>query len=630
MGDNSDELQWRQIRHRLDDNVEGGGSSGRNNYNATTMTPTAIQQQQNQIQGRRRPPARLPQHYIPTNTTPVTTPGAVVTTETLSRIHKDTIPTVIQVLDRKTAASASAAGGVTSNASHHHSDGSTTTGGGYSGNSGGTVSRPGAYAIDGMDRAGNNGRRPNSGEYKSQSSDEGKESSSKSSSSKEEGNGSRSGNNNNRCLKKKRIGIILMLLVIIIIAVVLMIVVQKKDGTGTTVDTSSILYTQLRDELEYLSESSSVDDEEGVDSSLLPSSPQHLAIQWLVNEDNYFGWNTNRTKIIRVVADDTTSPTTSASTAPTSTVVTVSKLQLEQRYILTVLYFATNGPIDWLDISFINPNQHVCDWTLQVDDDKDSIIHCDDDSGRILTGIDLSNVGLVGTIPMELFHGLHPFYTTHLNLANNRLHGTVPTSIGRLTKLTHLDLSSNTLGGTSLLDESIFIKLQSLTILRIGYNNFVSTTNSIREILLDIRTIVEFNVTHNPKLSGIPFFQSYYDVTLLKLRQLEVLDMSGCNFLGSTLHIDNLENSEIRDNVFLPNLRIIRLDHNQFNSTIPTNLFPSTPNLEMFILNSNKFTGTIPTEIGLATRLQQLQLHDNNFSGTLPTKELINLSSLSK
>jgi len=62
-------------------------------------------------------------------------------------------------------------------------------------------------------------------------------------------------------------------------------------------------------------------------------------------------------------------------------------------------------------------------------------------------------------------------------------------------------------------------------------------------------------------------------------------------------------------------LRIISLDQNILNGTLPDKICRQLPQLEIFSLSKNHFEGTIPPTIGNCTSLQGLYLWGNFFTG---------------
>jgi len=155
--------------------------------------------------------------------------------------------------------------------------------------------------------------------------------------------------------------------------------------------------------------------------------------------------------------------------------------------ILIDLYNATNGP-NWT-ISW-NTSQPLSVWhgiTLNAN--------------GCVEWIDLSNNNLVGTLPSSI---VELSALLRLYLHNNQLSGDIPATIGSLTALQHLWLFSNQMSGT--LPPEIG-SLTNLTHLGIGNNQF---TGSIPPVYGNLTNLVYLGLKNN-QLSGC------YDSNLLNI-----------------------------------------------------------------------------------------------------------------
>ena len=173
------------------------------------------------------------------------------------------------------------------------------------------------------------------------------------------------------------------------------------------------------------------------DTMIEAMTPQERALHWLLYEDT--------------------------STSP-------DRKDLYQRYIVTVLFFATtnNHKKEWKhgDLHFLS-SLHECHWYKSIHRTKHLGIHsCNSDMQ--ITNIFLPEMNLHGAIPEELGY-LNPVIT-NLDLQNNHLHGTIPITLGRLTNLKSLTLNHNSLNGT------IPTHLGQLTQLR-TYHHFIMQCN---------------------------------------------------------------------------------------------------------------------------------------------------------
>ncbi|XP_050368103.1 probable LRR receptor-like serine/threonine-protein kinase At3g47570 isoform X2 [Argentina anserina] len=157
-------------------------------------------------------------------------------------------------------------------------------------------------------------------------------------------------------------------------------------------------------------------------------------------------------------------------------------------------------------------------------------------------------------------------------LPGNKLHGSIPTSLGYLVNLPSLDLSENFFSGSIPSDIG---KLSSLVELDFLSNQLSgSIPSSVGNLTMLLRLYLEKN-----NLSGsIPF-------SLGKCHKLLVLDLS----------------------------------QNDLSGTIPQQLFSGLLSLSIYLdLSKNYFSGSLPAEIGKLSNLGILDLSENMFSGELP------------
>ena len=167
------------------------------------------------------------------------------------------------------------------------------------------------------------------------------------------------------------------------------------------------------------------------------STPQGKAVDWLVYVDSMY-----------LCPDDT---------------------YLIQRYVLAVLYYATNGHQGWLTCSrtgdvaanecpqttkrFLS-NYHECTWAG---------IGCN--GSNFITRIAFEDNGLSGSIPSEI-GALSSLKT--LRMERGKLSGSLPATLGDLTDLEKLDLDYNNLWGTL---PSTFNRLTKLKLIDLNNND---------------------------------------------------------------------------------------------------------------------------------------------------------------
>ena len=232
--------------------------------------------------------------------------------------------------------------------------------------------------------------------------------------------------------------------------------------------------------------------------------------------------------------------------------------------------------------------------------------------------LDLSNSGIVDSIPSEIGNLINLFY---LDLSSNNLKSAIPTSIGNLINLRHLDLSDNretimwfTTDGI----DSIPSEIGNLT-------NLESLELSFCDINYVPSEIGNLTNLENLNLSGNRLI--YFDLSIFtNLINLKKIDLSGCGIIWPL-------GSEFEN---LTNLEYLKLSGNQFTGTIPSEIwnFENLKALELagyYMMGSpmfvNSITGTIPDEVGNLINLNKLDLSNNEFSGAIPSS-LFNLDSL--
>jgi hypothetical protein len=137
-------------------------------------------------------------------------------------------------------------------------------------------------------------------------------------------------------------------------------------------------------------------------------------------------------------------------------------LRVRQRFVLLLIWFGTANNM-WKQTDAWLSGAHECDWA--------NVVCTDAASGeRIIRELKLGNGDIVGMIPDDL--ALLSDNLQHLVLAYNRWTGTIPSSLGLLTKLTYFDAQSNSLSGTI---PSSLSSLSLLQVFYVGINKLVGT-----------------------------------------------------------------------------------------------------------------------------------------------------------
>ncbi|MBO0931562.1 leucine-rich repeat domain-containing protein [Fibrella aquatilis] len=304
--------------------------------------------------------------------------------------------------------------------------------------------------------------------------------------------------------------------------------------------------------------------------------------------NNFFTWNT--TGVTSVTADGTYTVTaTNWERNCTDTVTTAVASAFHPDYLpLMSLYYATNGAGWKLKRGWATNCEPCSGWTG---------ISC---SNNRVTGIELANVdytydgnNLVGSLPESI--GQLTKLTT-LNLSYNRgLSGPIPTSIGKLTDLEYIQLVDNErLSGT--LPES----LGNLTKLSFLQLRGTKISGSLPAELGNCTALTQIYVQQSQLTGSIP--ESFG-----KLKNMIVLYLN-----------DNQLSGPIPSSVSsFTALTQLVLSNNKLTGSIPASL-TSLQNIKLLNLSQNALTGPIPSSLGRLSKLENLVLYGNQLTGTLP------------
>ncbi|KAF0852326.1 conserved mitochondrial leucine-rich repeat (LRR_4) and EGF_Lam domain-containing protein [Andalucia godoyi] len=187
-------------------------------------------------------------------------------------------------------------------------------------------------------------------------------------------------------------------------------------------------------------------------------------------------------------------------------------------------------------------------------------------------------------------------------LHSNHLNGSIPESLGTLSKLQQLDLSLNLLTGS--IPESLGT-LSQLHYLDLSFNQL---PESIPQSLGNMLQLQYLDLSSNQLTGSIP--QSLGD-----LPELQLLDLS-LNQLNGSIPV-SLSN--------LSELQLLDLSFNQLKGSIPASL-GNLSQLQSFIVSSNQLAGSIPAFFEGTSQLEILDVHENKFS-QFPAS-LCNMTSL--
>uniref|UniRef100_A0A9I9CLM7 Leucine-rich repeat-containing N-terminal plant-type domain-containing protein n=1 Tax=Cucumis melo TaxID=3656 RepID=A0A9I9CLM7_CUCME len=226
-------------------------------------------------------------------------------------------------------------------------------------------------------------------------------------------------------------------------------------------------------------------------------------------------------------------------------------------------------------------------------------ITCNNESTHVIE-INLANTGLNGTIESLDFSSFPNLLRLDLKL--NNLNGSIPPSIGLLSKLQFFDLSTNSFNSTLPSSLANFTEVYELDVSRNNitgglHPSFFPTEDSkfgwkSMQNLLMQDTMVEGEL---PEEFG-------------NMKSLSIIALDRCKFYGSIPKaIGNLEN-----------LTILRLNGNgNFSGEIPEGIGKLTKLVDLRLFD-NKLSGALPQGLGIYSPLATVHIFENNFTGPLP------------
>ncbi|CAL9092991.1 unnamed protein product [Musa acuminata var. zebrina] len=256
-------------------------------------------------------------------------------------------------------------------------------------------------------------------------------------------------------------------------------------------------------------------------------------------------------------------------------------------------------------------------------------------SQNSIEDLGMSNTSIEDVLPDWFWNNS----ASSINLSQNQINGTLPTSLEDMTNLAILKLSMNLLEGP-------IPRLPPYLRYLYLYNNSFSGSLSSISLPLELELL---DLSHNHISGNIPSF-------ICNLTQLRILDLSSnqisgeipwcwqeTNFLFYINPADNKLSGEIPSSIEkLTQLRSLHLNNNslhghlplslkhcsgvvfldlgdnKFSGSIPTWIAQNFQKLEVLRLCSNMFFGNIPIELGQLHHLHIIDLANNNLSGPIP------------
>ncbi|CAM8897819.1 unnamed protein product [Rhodiola kirilowii] len=267
-------------------------------------------------------------------------------------------------------------------------------------------------------------------------------------------------------------------------------------------------------------------------------------------------------------------------------------------------------------LSSWNESSHFCQWQGVV---------CGNTHQRVIS-LMLDSQGLIGSLPPSIGNLT---FLKRINLAYNKLGGTIPKEMGSLPRLQYLNLSDN-----YLISGHIPVELMNCSDLRVidmGSNNLTGS------IPLEVGYLSKLSslILYSNSLSGtIPSSIGY-------LSELQLLWLPG-NYLTGTMssfigNMSSLVKLNIGSNFIegeippdigkLKNLIRLRLYDNLLSGTIPASLYNLSSAIEISVAFNNLHGEFITTSDLNVPRLTALIVGDNQFTGSIPAA-LLNISTL--
>ena len=239
-----------------------------------------------------------------------------------------------------------------------------------------------------------------------------------------------------------------------------------------------------------------------------------------------------------------------------------------------------------------------------------------DKTEEVVVSIDLSDVGLMGTIPDEIgkLEAMED-----LSMFDNDIFGTIPSSLMALPKLTYLDLGNNFLTGSipPLSSQLEFLYLNQNRLsgsvprgengveykLKHLWAHQCQLTGPLPDRLANYGKLEQLLLYENQLTSTIP-------TTLTSLSLLSHLDLSSNSLTGG-----------LPDTLYeMPSLSSVYLSSNQLSGPIISQASSSSRQLTYLWLNENSFSGDISPSFGEFLNLRSFLLQQNNLEGTMPVE----------
>ncbi|GMN19681.1 hypothetical protein TIFTF001_039869 [Ficus carica] len=278
-------------------------------------------------------------------------------------------------------------------------------------------------------------------------------------------------------------------------------------------------------------------------------------------------------------------------------------------------------------------------------------VTCNAKNGQVV-GLDLRRSGIHGPLSpnSSLFNLLH---LERLNLAyNNFSFSAIPSTSGKLSRLSHLDLSYSVFSGKVPPEIARLTELVSLDLssyrddshpVTVDMTRLVQNLTKLRVLRLDqvtsISSSIHKSLVNLSSLTSLSLRGSYLDGEfpdyIFNLPKIEAINMSwsysfptGLGFLPEFQSGSNLKSLDISSNYDLSgklpdsignlkSLIVLNLGHCNLSGTIPSSI-SNLSQLERLDLSLNSFEGPLPSNLGNLKKLTVLYLSGNKIQGDLP------------
>ncbi|XP_027111968.2 uncharacterized protein [Coffea arabica] len=284
---------------------------------------------------------------------------------------------------------------------------------------------------------------------------------------------------------------------------------------------------------------------------------------------------------------------------------TAPNITTDQSALLSLKAKITGDPHEILASNW-SATSSVCDWRG---------VTCGSRHSRV-TALNISNLGLTGTIPPQL--GNLSFLMS-LDMSGNNFYGELPHELIRLSRLRVLSLGINMLSGNIPPWVGSFQQLRHFSLKNNSFTGFIPPSIS------NMSKLETFNLQVNSLQGAIPM-----EIGKLKMLKRIVLDYNQLSgslpsemFNISSLEAIGLQNNSLSGSLSsnicsrLQGLTWLDLSINELSGMIPASLSECSK-LRVLGLSYNNFSGVMPEEVGNLTALQELYLSENNLIGVIP------------